>query len=142
MDALMGLALFGAGMTAGGGLIVSYYKSLKGVQDSERKIAARNMDEARRYNEAMRLELDNKTDCLNRLELKRQLEASWCDGYEAGMREGMRGVTVGDVVTFTRLRRGTIGHATSKQGGNTDGSKRDYGTAGAVAGRTHQCPAG
>lgn len=78
MDALMGLALFGAGMTAGGGLIVSYYKSLKGVQDSERKIAARNMDEARRYNEAMRLELDNKTDCLNRLELKRQLEASWC----------------------------------------------------------------
>ena len=105
MDAIMGLALFGAGMTAGGGLIVSYYKSLKGVQDSECKIAARNMDEARRYNEAMRLELDNKTDCLNRLELKRQLEASWCDGYEAGMREGMRGVTVGDVVTFTRLRR-------------------------------------
>ena len=49
MDALMGLALFGAGMTAGGGLIVSYYKSLKGVQDSERKIAARNMDAARRY---------------------------------------------------------------------------------------------
>ena len=42
---------------------------------------------------------------LNRLELKRQMEASWCDGYEAGMREGMRGVTVGDVVTFTRLRR-------------------------------------
>ena len=34
MDALMGLALFGAGMTAGGGLIVSYYRSLKGVQDS------------------------------------------------------------------------------------------------------------
>ena len=98
-------ALFGAGMTAGGGLIVSYYRSLKGVQDSERRIAARNMDAARRYNEAMRLELDNKTDCLNRLELKRQLEASWCDGYEAGMREGMRGVTVGDVVTFTRLRR-------------------------------------
>ena len=101
MDALMGIALFGAGMTAGGGLIVSYYRSLKGVQDSERKIAARNMDAARRYNEAMRLELDNKTDCLNRLELKRRLEASWCDGYEAGM----RGVTVGDVVTFTRLRR-------------------------------------
>lgn len=139
MDALMGLALFGAGMTVGGGLIVSYYKSLKGVQDSERKIAARNMDEARRYNEAMRLELDNKTDCLNRLELKRQMEASWCDGYEAGMREGMRGVTVGDVVTFTRLRRARdqSGHPTSKQGGNTDGSKRDYGTARAVAGRTH-----
>lgn len=63
------------------------------------------MDEARRYNEAMRLELDNKTDCLNRLELKRQLEASWCDGYEAGMREGMRGVTVGDVMTFTAAQR-------------------------------------
>lgn len=59
MDALMGIALFGAGMTAGGGLIVSYYRSLKGVQDSERRIAARNMDAARRYNEAMRLELDN-----------------------------------------------------------------------------------
>ena len=43
MDALMGLALFGAGMTAGGGLIVSYYKSLKGVQDSERRIAARKV---------------------------------------------------------------------------------------------------
>ena len=137
MDAIMGLALFGAGMTAGGGLIVSYYRSLKGVQDSERRIAARNMDEARRYNEAMRLELDNKTDCLNRLELKRQMEASWCDGYEAGMREGMRGVTVGDVVTFTRLRRARDKHPTSKQGGNTDGSKRDYGTARAVAGRTH-----
>lgn len=105
MDAIMGLALFGAGMTAGGGLIVSYYRSLKGVQDSERRIAARNMDMARRYNEAMRLELNEKTDCLNRMEQKRQVEASWCDGYEAGLREGMRGVTVGDVVTFTRLRR-------------------------------------
>lgn len=114
MDALMGLALFGAGMTAGGGLIVSYYRSLKGVQDSERKIAARNMDAARRYNEAMRLELDNKTDCLNRLELKRQLEASWCDGYEAGMREGMRGVTVGDVMTFTRLRRARDNRASNE----------------------------
>lgn len=88
MDALMGLALFGAGMTAGGGLIVSYYKSLKGVQDSERKIAARNMDEARRYNEAMRLELDNKTDCLNRLELKRQLEASLKQAGATGMKPG------------------------------------------------------
>lgn len=114
MDALMGLALFGAGMTAGGGLIGSYYRSLKGVQDSERKIAARNMDAARRYNEAMRLELDNKTDCLNRLELKRQLEASWCDGYEAGMRESMRGVTVGDVVTFTRLRRARDNRASNE----------------------------
>ncbi len=73
------------------------------------------MDEARRYNEAMRLELDNKTDCLNRLELKRQLEASWCDGYEAGMREGMRGVTVGDVVTFTvRLRRARDNRASNE----------------------------
>ena len=142
MDALMGLALFGAGMTAGGGLIVSYYKSLKGVQDSERKIAARNMDEARRYNEAMRLELDNKTDCLNRLELKRQLEASWCDGYEAGMREGMRGVTVGDVVTFTRLRRARDNRAANDEGGSTDGSERDSGAARAVVGRTHQRPAG
>ena len=98
MDALMGIALFGAGMTAGGGLIVSYYRSLKGVQDSERKIAARNMDAARRYNEAMSLEL----------------EASWCDGYEAGMREGMRGVTVGDVVTFTRLRRARDNRASNE----------------------------
>ena len=53
-------------------------------------------------------------DCLNRLELKRQMEASWCDGYEAGMREGMRGVTVGDVVTFTRLRRARDNRASNE----------------------------
>mgnify|MGYP000181210379 CR=1 FL=1 len=49
MDALMGLALFGAGMTAGGGLIVSYYKSLKSGQGSERTNSARNLDVAPRY---------------------------------------------------------------------------------------------
>lgn len=31
MDALMGIALFGAGMTAGGGLIVSYARDKSGA---------------------------------------------------------------------------------------------------------------
>ena len=40
------------------------------------------------------------------------------------MRESMRGVTVGDVMTLPACaERGTIGHPTSKQGGNTDGSR-------------------
>lgn len=108
MDAITGIAIFGGGVAAGAYLMVSFYSALKGVRDHERKEAAHGMEQARRYNEAMHAELEGKTNALRRMEARRAEEASWCDGYEAGMREAMQnamnGVTVGDVVTMTRLR--------------------------------------
>ncbi|MED9820688.1 MAG: hypothetical protein U0J65_01475 [Christensenellales bacterium] len=103
MDVLTGLALFGGGVAAGAYLMVSYYGALKNVQESERRAAERSMEQAKRYNEAMQAELASKARSLRSMESKREREASWCDGFEAGMREAMRGVTIGDVVTITRL---------------------------------------
>lgn len=108
MDILTGLALFGSGAIAGGLLMADYYGSLKRVQDHERRCAQERMEETARQMDAMGMQLQARTNTLRDMEKKRAEEASWCDGYEAGMREAMhnamQGVTIGDVVTMTRLR--------------------------------------
>lgn len=97
MDILTGLALFGGGAAVGGTLVAEFCSSLKRVQDRERRRA-----------ESISIQLEARTMTLRDMEKRRAQEASWCDGYEAGMREAMQnamnGVTLGDVVTMTRLR--------------------------------------
>lgn len=114
MDVLTGLALFSGGALIGAHLVTSYYGALKAVQDHERRVTAQGMEKAQRYNEAMRMELDNRTRAMRRMDAQRREEASWCDGYEAGMREAMQGVTLGDVVTVTRLRRARMNQAANE----------------------------
>ena len=114
MDALMGIAIFGSGVAAGAYLMVSYYGALKNVQEHERRTAERGMEKARQHNEAMLMELESKTRSLRQMESKREREASWCDGYEAGLREAMQGVTIGDVVTVTRLRNARRVHSVNE----------------------------
>lgn len=108
MDILTGLALFGGGAVAGGLLMADFYGSLKRVQDYERRCAEARMEEAARQMDAMGTQLQARTNLLRDMERKRAEEASWCDGYEAGMREAMHSamqdVTIGDVITMTRLR--------------------------------------
>lgn len=108
MDILTGLALFGGGAVAGGMLMAEFYASLKRVQDCERRRAQDQREAASRQMELLDAQLQARTNALRNMETKRAVEASWCDGYEAGMREGMRDrlqdVTVGDVITMTRLR--------------------------------------
>lgn len=114
MDAITGIAIFSGGLAAGAYLMSSFYGALKGVRDHERRAAAQDMERARQYNEAMRAELDGKTRSLRHMESQREQEASWCDGYEAGMREAMQGVTLGDVVSVTRLRRARMNRAANE----------------------------
>lgn len=108
MDILTGLALFSGGAVAGGLLMAEFYGSLKRVQEHERKKAEARMEAANRQMDAMGALLQMSTTALRDMEKRRDTEASWCDGYEAGMREAMQnamnGVTIGDVVTMTRLR--------------------------------------
>lgn len=108
MDILTGLALFGGGAVAGGMLMADFYASLKRVQDCERRRAQNQREADARQMELLDAQLQARTNALRNMETKRAVEASWCDGYEAGMREGMRDrlqdVTVGDVITMTRLR--------------------------------------
>lgn len=108
MDILTGVMLFGGGAIAGGLLMADFYGSLKKTQDQERRRAQMHMEAAARQMDAMGAQLQARTNALREMEKRRDAEASWCDGYEAGMREAMQnamnGVTVGDVVTMTRLR--------------------------------------
>ena len=108
MDILTGLALFGGGAVVGGMVMADFYASLKQAQDSERRRAHEQREAAARQMEMMDAQLQARTNALRNMETKRAVEASWCDGYEAGMREGMenamQGVKLGDVVTMTRLR--------------------------------------
>lgn len=108
MDILTGLALFGGGAVVGGMVMADFYASLKQVQDSERRRAHEQREAAARQMAMMDAQLQARTNALRNMETKRAVEASWCDGYEAGMRERMRDrlqdVTVGDVITMTRLR--------------------------------------
>ena len=108
MDILTGLALVGGGVLLGNMLMADYYASLKRVQDYERRKTEARMAEAEREMDALRMRLEMRTSALTRMEKRRAEEASWCDGYEAGMREGLesvrRGIRIGDVVTFTRIR--------------------------------------
>ena len=107
MDILTGLALFGGGAVVGGMVMADFYASLKQAQDGERRRAHEQREAAARQME-MDAQLQARTNALRNMETKRAVEASWCDGYEAGMREGMenamQGVNLGDVVTMTRLR--------------------------------------
>ena len=63
-------------------------------------------------------QLQARTHTVRDMEKKRAEEASWCDGYEAGLREGMqsamKGVTIGDVVTLTRLRNARRVHSVNE----------------------------
>lgn len=108
MDILTGLALFGGGAVAGGLLMADFYGSLSRVQKQERRRAAEQMAAAARQMDAMGAQLQARNAALRNMQSRRAEEASWCDGYEAGMREAMQnamnGVTIGDVVTMTRLR--------------------------------------
>lgn len=108
MDILTGLGLFGCGAIMGGLLINDYYVSLKRAQEKERRKAEVRIEAAARQMDAMDAQLRARTNALCDMEKNRAEEASWCDGYEAGLREGMenamRGVTIGDVVTMARLR--------------------------------------
>lgn len=103
MEVLTGLGLFGAGFIAGGLLMADYFKSLKRVQDYERGRAADREAAARSRATQLEYQLEMKASALVRMEQRQACEASWCDGYEAGMREGMRGQTIGDVINMTRL---------------------------------------
>lgn len=108
MDILTGMVLFGGGAAIGGVLVAEYYSALRQVQEHERKASDKRMEEAARQMDMLDTRLAMNTNALRDMETKRAVEASWCDGYEAGMREGMenamQGVTLGDVVTMTRLR--------------------------------------
>lgn len=108
MDILTGLALFGGGAVVGGLLMADFYGSLKKTQEQERRRAQTRMEAVARQMDAMGAQLQARTNALRDMEKRRDVEASWCDGYEAGMREAMRsamnGVTIGDVVTITRLK--------------------------------------
>lgn len=118
MDILTGLALFGGGAVVGSLLMADFYGNLRRVQEQERNRAQARMDEAARQMDAMSAQLQARTHTVRDLEKKRAEEASWCDGYEAGLREGMqsamKGVTIGDVVTLTRLRNARRVHSVNE----------------------------
>lgn len=103
MDVVTGLLLFGGGVAVGGVMMAEYYASLKGVQDYERQKAAKREAAANQRAEQLAYSLDAREQALARMEMRRACESSWCDGFEAGMREGMRGQTIGDVINLTRL---------------------------------------
>lgn len=118
MDILTGLAIFGGGAVIGGMVMADFYASLKQVQDSERRRAHEQREAAVRQMELLDVQLQARTNALRNMETKRAVEASWCDGYEAGMREAMQnamnGVTVGDVITMTRLRNARRLHSVNE----------------------------
>ena len=104
MDMWTGACVFGAGALVGGWLMSEFYASLRNVQMHERREAAKREAAADQRAAQMAYQLSMKESALSRMELRRACESSWCDGYEAGMREGMRGQTIGDVINLTRLR--------------------------------------
>lgn len=104
MDMWTGACVFGAGVISGLYLMSEIYADRERVRKRERKAAERREAEARAYLGAMNEELNNKSALLQQMQNDRLYDAAWTDGYEAGRHDVLQGVTIGDVVRFSRIR--------------------------------------
>lgn len=104
MDAVTGIAAFALGGAVGAWLTINHYMAYFKLERHLRKANDRELDAERAYADRLNECLHQREITLARMEQQRACESSWCDGYEAGLREGMQGKTVGDVIAWTRLR--------------------------------------
>lgn len=104
MDMWTGACVFGVGVISGLYLMSEIYADRERVRKHERKLADKREAEARAYLGAMNDELNNKSAMLQKMQNDRLYDAAWTDGYEAGRHDMMQGVTIGDVIRFSRIR--------------------------------------
>lgn len=103
MDVVTGIAAFALGGAVGALLAIQHYTAYLKLEHDMRKLNEQDLDAERAYADKLNECLHQRETALARLEQQKACESSWCDGYEAGLREGMQGKTVGDVIAWTHL---------------------------------------
>lgn len=104
MDAFTGACLFVAGGAMGVWLTVEVYAAIRNAQMHERKEAFKREAALRARADQLEFRLGISERALSQMEGDRSREESWKDGFEAGIREGMRSQTVGDMLRLTQMR--------------------------------------